>query len=135
MMDWPRLSKTLLTSLLWVGAACVANTTPAAAQATSASAGLIAVVVEVALEPDATEPEALAAIQAMRNLLRRQPGYVSETFFQNISGSHAPRYLHLSRWASMNHWAAVFRAPEFSALSAHGNEHYSISVNAFVEAP
>jgi heme-degrading monooxygenase HmoA len=135
MMDLPRLPRTLLTSLLLLGAACVANTTPAAAQATSASAGLIAVVVEVALVPGATEPQALVAIQAMRNLQRRQPGYVSETFFQNISGSHAPRYLHLSRWVSLNDWAAVFRAPEFNALSAHGNEHYSISVNAFVDAP
>lgn len=39
-----------------------------------------------------------------------------------------------SRWASMAHWAALFRAPTFARLSAHGHEHCTISAGAFVPA-
>ncbi len=34
----------------------------------------------------------------------------------------------------MAHWAALFRAPDFARLSAHGNEHYMITASAFVPA-
>ena len=90
------------------------------------------VVVEVALAANATPVEALAALNDMRAMMKRQPGYLSEEFLQNLNASNAPRYLHVSRWASMDYWAALFRTPEFSKLSAHGNEHYTISASAFL---
>jgi hypothetical protein len=34
----------------------------------------------------------------------------------------------------MAYWAALLRTPEFSRLSAHGNEHYTITASAFVPA-
>jgi hypothetical protein len=34
----------------------------------------------------------------------------------------------------MTYWSALFRTPEFSKLSAHGNEHYTISAGAFLPA-
>lgn len=91
------------------------------------------VVVEVALAANTAPSEALAALNDMRAMMKRQPGYVSEEFLQNLNASNAPpRYIHVSRWASMSYWAALFRTPEFSKLSAHGNEHYSISASAFL---
>ena len=108
--------------------------TPSSAQTVPAQASPVTVVVEVALTANATPSEALAAINDMRAMMKRQPGYLSEEFLQNLNASNAPRYMHVSRWASMTYWSALFRAPEFSKLSAHGNEHYTISASAFLPA-
>lgn len=91
-------------------------------------------VVEVALAANTAPSEALAALNDMRAMMKRQPGYLSEEFLQNLNGGNAPRYVHVSRWASMTYWAALFRTPEFSKLSAHGNEHYTLSASAFLPA-
>jgi heme-degrading monooxygenase HmoA len=91
---------------------------PSSAQTGPASTGPVTVVVEVALAANATPAEALTAVNDMRAMMKRQPGYLSEEFLQNLNASNAPRYVHVSRWASMNYWAALFRTPEFSKLSA-----------------
>jgi len=107
---------------------------PSSAQTDSASAGPVTVVVEVALASNATPSEALAALNDMRAMMKRQPGYLSEEFLQSLNSSNAPRYLHVSRWVSMTYWAALFRTPDFSKLNAHSNEHYTISASAFLPA-
>lgn len=108
--------------------------TAISAQTEPASAGPVTVVVGVALTANATPAEALAAVNDMRAMMKRQPGYLSEEFLQNLNASNVPQYLHVSRWASMTYWAALFRTPEFSKLSAHGQEHYTLSVSAFQPA-
>jgi heme-degrading monooxygenase HmoA len=105
---------------------------PCSAQTTPASLGPVTVVVEVALAANTTPSEALAALNDMRAMMKKQPGYLSEEFLQNLNASNSPRFVHVSRWASMTYWAALFQKPEFSKLSAHGNEHYTISTSAFV---
>jgi len=107
---------------------------PSSAQTGAASAGPVTVVAEVSLAANTTPSEALVALNDMRSMMKRQPGYMSEEFLQNLNADNTPRYVHVSRWASMNYWAALFRTPDFSKLSAHGNEHYTISVSAFVPA-
>ena len=116
---------------LFVSALAIA---PSSAQTGPASAGPVTVVVEVALAANTTPSEALAALNGMRAMMKKQPGYLSEEFLQNLNASNSPRYVHVSRWASMTYWAALFRTPEFSKLSAHGNEHFTIAVNAFLKA-
>jgi heme-degrading monooxygenase HmoA len=118
-----------VTVVLSVSALAIA---PSSAQTASALAGPVTVVVEVALAANATPSEALAALNDMRAMMKRQPGYLSEEFLQNLNASNSPRYVHVSRWASMTYWAALFRTPEFAELNAHGNEHYSISTSAFL---
>ena len=107
---------------------------PSSAQTGPSSTGPVTVVVEVALAVNATPAEALAAVNDMRAMMKRQPGYLSEEFLQNLNASNVPRYVHVSRWVSMTYWAALFRTPEFTKLSAHGNEHYTISASAFLPA-
>jgi heme-degrading monooxygenase HmoA len=128
-MVFKPLIRVCIAVALCVSALAIA---PSSAQTDPASAGPVTVVVEVALAANTTPSEALAALNDMRAMMKRQPGYVSEEFLQNLNASNAPRYLHVSRWASMSYWAALFRTPEFSKLSAHGNEHYSISASAFL---
>ena len=89
---------------------------------------------KVALVANTTSSEALAALDDTRAMMKRQPGYLSEELLQNLNASKVSQYVHVSRWASMTYWAALFRTPEFSKLSAHGNEHYTLSASAFLPA-
>lgn len=59
---------------------------------------------------------------------------MAKTLLQNLNPANAPRFVHVSRWATMAYWAALFRAPEFVRLNAHGDEHYTIRASAFVPA-
>jgi heme-degrading monooxygenase HmoA len=104
------------------------------AQPETSSAGPVTVVIEVTLASDTEPSEALVALNDVRAMMRRQPGYLSEEFMQNLNTANSPRFVHVSRWALMEYWAAVFRSPEFGKLSAHGNEHYRVSASAFVPA-
>jgi heme-degrading monooxygenase HmoA len=131
--------QTMFKPLLRVSTAvalCVSALTiaPSAAQTAAASTGPVTVVVEVALAANTAPSDALVALNDMRAMMKKQPGYLSEEFLQNLNSSNAPRYVHVSRWASMAYWSALFAAPEFSKLSAHGNEHYVISASAFLPA-
>jgi heme-degrading monooxygenase HmoA len=94
----------------------------------------VTVLVEVTLAANTEPAEALAALNEMRDMMRRQPGYLSEAFLQNLNPGNSPRYVHLSRWASLAHWASVFRTPEFNQISAHGPAHYVVSTSAFLQA-
>ncbi len=116
---------------LLVSASAIAQTS---ATTEPLATGPVTVVVEVALAVNATPAEALVALNDIRALMKKQPGYLSEEFLQNLNAGNVPRFVHMSRWASMNYWAALFRTPEFSKLSAHGNEHFTIAVNAFLKA-
>jgi heme-degrading monooxygenase HmoA len=107
---------------------------PAAAQAPPASAGPVTVVVDVVLAPNSTADEALVALRDLRTMMRRQPGYLADDLLRNINPDTPPRFLHVSRWASMTYWALLFQSAEFGALQAHGNAHYTLSASAFLAA-
>jgi heme-degrading monooxygenase HmoA len=125
------LLRSVAALALFVSASAIAQTS---AYTEPVAAGPVTVVVEVALAVNATPAEALVALNDIRALMKKQPGYLSEEFLQNLNAGNVPRYVHVSRWASMTYWAALFRTPEFSKLSAHGNEHFTIAVNAFLKA-
>jgi heme-degrading monooxygenase HmoA len=128
-----RFSKAALLAVSAVSIATL-SIAPSAAQTDSAPAGPVTVVVEIALVANSTSAEALVALKEMRALMKRQPGYLSEELLQNLNANNAPRYVHVSRWAALPFWAALFRTPEFSQLSAHEQEHYRLSVSAFMPA-
>lgn len=125
------LIRVCMAAALW---AVALATMPVLAQTTSAPAGMVTVVVEVSLTSGSSPAEALAALSDIRAMMKRQPGYLSEEFLQNLNASNAPQYIHVSRWASMTYWGALFRTTRFSELSAHGNQHYTTSVSAFLPA-
>jgi heme-degrading monooxygenase HmoA len=121
-----------LLALAVTVAAC--GVLPASAQPGPSLDGPVTVLVEVTLETNTAAPEALAALNDMRTMMTRQAGFLSQELLQNLNASNAPRCVHVSRWASMVYWAALFRAPEFSRLNAHGNLHYTVSASAFMPA-
>lgn len=131
-MSFNALVVACLTAALSVCSMAVAQVTAPPAHAI---AGAVTVVVIAVTLVSNTEPaEALVALNDMRAMLRKQPGYLSEEFLQNLNVANAPRYVRVSRWVSMGYWAAVFGSPEFGKLNAHGNEHYTVIGRAFVPA-
>jgi heme-degrading monooxygenase HmoA len=121
----------LLTFALCLGATARAQAKP---QPELDSPQWVTVMVEVHVRANSESAEALAALNDMRAMMKRQPGYVSETFLKNLNPANPPHYVHVSRWASMNYWAALFRTPEFARLNGHANEHYTIVTAGFVPA-
>jgi heme-degrading monooxygenase HmoA len=121
----------LLTLALTFGGAAWAQATP---QREPESPQWVTVVVEVHVRANSEPAEALAALNDMRAMMKRQPGFVSETFLKNLNPANPPHYVHVSRWASMNYWAALFRTPEFARLNDHANEHYTLVTAGFVPA-
>jgi heme-degrading monooxygenase HmoA len=134
------VSRLARIALVGVAAWVLVAGAPALAQAVPApiaagAEGDVTVLLEVRVASDSEDAQALAALNDLRGLVRRQPGYVSETLFKNLNGQNEPRYVHVSRWVSMAYWAAVFRAPEFARLNAHANEHFSVTVTALLSVP
>ncbi|QDL52808.1 antibiotic biosynthesis monooxygenase family protein [Rhodoferax aquaticus] len=111
---------------------------PSHAQTVPDLVGPVTVVVEVSIAPDSAPDsapaDALLALNDMRALMKRQAGYLSEEFLQNLNADNAPHYVHVSRWATLTYWAALFRTPEFSKLNAHANSHFSMAVMALLPA-
>lgn len=125
------LIRSVASLALLVSASAMAQSS---VQTEPSTTGPVTVVVEVTLAVNATPAEALVALNDIRVLMRKQPGYISEEFLQNLNAGNVPRYMHVSRWASMTYWSGLFRTSEFSKLIAHGNQHFTIAVSAFLKA-
>lgn len=68
-----------------------------------AISGAVTVVIAVTLESNTEPAEALIALNDMRAVLRKQPGYLSEEFLRNLNVANAPRHVYVSRWVSMGY--------------------------------
>jgi hypothetical protein len=95
-----------LVLLRSVAASALPVSTSAFAQSSAdtdwVATGPVTVVVEVSLAANATSAEALVALNDIRALMKKQPGYISEEFLRNLNAANVPRFLHVSRWASMH---------------------------------
>jgi len=122
---WARIFLALMFSILALAPA------PAYAQTGPARASTVTVVVELTLKANNLPQQALMPLSDLRSLMRKQPGFLSDELLQNLNAGNAPQYVHVSRWASIAYWAAMFSKAEFSQFSEHGTEHYTILVSAF----
>jgi heme-degrading monooxygenase HmoA len=103
-----------------------------ASQPTGAAAGTVTVVIEMNLTSPGEPEAALVALRDMRAMVRTQPGFLSDELLRNFNAANVPAYVHVSRWTTMAYWSTVFLSPTFSQLSAHGNQHYTVTASAFV---
>jgi heme-degrading monooxygenase HmoA len=125
--------KKLLTSLALISSIAFFNTVSAQATANTNNLPADAVTVVIQLTPVAgSKPElAAVAMNDMRAMIRKQPGYLSEEFLQNVNPSNAPAHVHVIRWASLKFWENVFISPEFAKLNAAGSKHYTVTASGF----
>lgn len=125
--------KHLLTSLALISG--FALTSPVLAQATSAAGGgspdAVTVVIQITMVKDAKAEAAAAAMADMRAMVKKQPGFVSSEFLQNVNPANSPSHVHVVRWASLKYWESVFISPEFAKLNAAGSKQYTVTASAF----
>ena len=106
----------------------------AAAVAVAATPDAITVVIQISLLPGAPQAQALAAMQDMRAMVKKQPGLLSEEFLQNLNPANTPTNVHVTRWAALKYWESVFTSAEFARLNAAGGKQYSVTASAFKAA-
>ncbi len=99
-MSFNALVVACLAAALSVCSMADAQVTAPPAHATS---GAVTVVIAVTLESNTEPAEALIALNDMRAMLRKQPGYLSEEFLRNLNVANAPRHVYVSRWVSMGY--------------------------------
>jgi heme-degrading monooxygenase HmoA len=103
----------------------------AATPAGNLSPETVTVVIQIAHAPGSKPDAAAAAMNDMRAMIRKQPGFLSEEFLQNVNPANAPGHVHVIRWASLKYWEGVFASPEFAKLNAAGSKLYTVSASAF----
>jgi heme-degrading monooxygenase HmoA len=105
-----------------------AQTTPATAKT---PVDAVTVVVQLTLLPGAKPEATAAAMNDMRAMIKKQPGFISEELLQNANPANAPQNVHVMRWASFKNWESVFNSPEFAKLNAANAKQYTVLASAF----
>ena len=111
----------------------VALAAPAFAQAPApaGSPEAVTVVIQITMAKGAKADAAVTAMTDMRALIKKQPGFLSEEFLQNVNPANAPANVHVMRWAALKYWEGVFNSPEFAKLNAQGSKQYTVTASAF----
>lgn len=61
-------------------------------------------------------PELKKRMQAMRDFLRKQPGYVENALFENRNPQTSPQYVGVSQWKKLKDWENLWQGEQFQAL-------------------
>lgn len=59
---------------------------------------------------------------AIRDCLRKQPGYIENALMENRNAGAKPEFVGVSRWKSFKDWEALWLKPEFQKLVAAAGE-------------
>lgn len=78
--------------------------------------GLVMTVMQFTSKSPANKPELKKRMMAMRDYLRKQPGYVENALLENRNGDNKPNYVGVSRWKSFKDWEALWAKEDFQKL-------------------
>ena len=78
-----------------------------------------AVLINVFEVPAGHDEEFLRGWQAARDVLRRQPGFVSARLHQSLDPAAAFRFVNVAEWASPEDFRRAVGTPEFQELVRH----------------
>ena len=126
--------KTILTCLALFSALVLTGPAGAQTAASAAMAGspeAVTVVIQINVAPGAKADAANAAMDDMRAMIRKQPGFLGEEFLRNQNPANTPTHVHVIRWAALKYWESVFTSPEFLKLNAAAQKQMTISASAF----
>ena len=68
-----------------------------------------------AKSPEAV-PELKKRMKAMRDFLRKQPGFVENALFENRNPQTSPQYVGVSQWKKLKDWENLWAGEQFQVL-------------------
>ena len=68
---------------------------------------------------------------AIRDYLRKQPGYIENALMENRNPGSKPEFVGVSRWKSFKDWEALWLKPEFQKLVSAASEVGEINPGTF----
>jgi heme-degrading monooxygenase HmoA len=91
----------------------------------------VVTVMQFTAKDAASRPELQKRMAAMRDFLRKQPGYIENVLMENRNTDAKPDYVGVSRWKSFKDWEKLWLMPEVQKLVASINEVGQINPGTF----
>lgn len=79
----------------------------------------------------ATRAQLQERMGAIRDYIRKQPGYIENELMENRNSGSKPDFVGVSRWKSFKDWEVLWLEPEFQTLVAAAGEVGDISPGTF----
>lgn len=102
----------------WIGVGLIASamsfTIPA--QAAMDSPDHVVTVMQFTAKSPEAVPELKKRMQAMRDFLKKQPGYVENALFENRNAQTSPQYVGVSQWKKLKDWENLWQGEQFQVL-------------------
>ena len=82
----------------------------------------VVTVMQFSARSAATRTQLQERMGAIRDYIRKQPGYIENALMENRNTGSKPDFVGVSRWKSFKDWEALWLKPEFQKLVAAAGE-------------
>ena len=82
----------------------------------------VVTVMQFSARSAATRAQLQERMGAIRDYIRKQPGYIENALMENRNAGSKPEFVGVSRWKSFKDWEALWLKPEFQKLVAAAGE-------------
>ena len=82
----------------------------------------VVTVMQFSARSAATRAQLQERMGAIREYIRKQPGYIENALMANNNAAAKPEFVGVSRWKSFKDWEALWLKPEFQKLVAAAGE-------------
>jgi heme-degrading monooxygenase HmoA len=106
----------LLSRLLGLGLIAAALSFAIPSQAALDDPSHVVTVMQFTAKSPESMPELKKRMQAMRDFLRKQPGYVENALFENRNPQTSPQYVGVSQWKKLKDWENLWQGEQFQLL-------------------
>jgi heme-degrading monooxygenase HmoA len=96
--------------------ACLALPLAAAAATPLDDPNTVLTVMQFSAKDAAALPELKKRMAAMRDYLRKQPGYIENALMENRNSQSKPQFVGVSRWKSFKDWENLWLKDDFQKL-------------------
>lgn len=91
----------------------------------------VVTVMQFSAKDSAALPELKKRMAAMRDHLRKQPGYIENALFENRNAQSKPHFVGVSRWKSFKDWESLWLKSDFQKLVSSISEVGEINPGTF----
>ncbi|KNZ33341.1 MAG: hypothetical protein AD742_07105 [Methylibium sp. NZG] len=92
------------------------NASPALAAPALDDPNTVVTVMQFNARDAASKAELQKRMGAIRDYIRKQPGYIENALMENRNSDQKPHFVGVSRWNSFKDWEAMWLKPEFQTL-------------------